>query len=125
MPFVKIHITNSIPSDILTVLASDIRTALVEVLQIEKTVGQVMVYQTPKEFRSAHISRDINFIFIEILMYPGRSAEMKKNLMEKINCLVHNSLGVAPRNINCCIIELPPENWCGGVPHRYIEGLSR
>jgi len=123
MPFVKIHIANSIQPDIITSLARDVRTILVEVLKIEETVGQVMVYQTLIEFRSAHISRDINFAFIEITMYPGRSVEIKKKLMEKVNLLVHITLGVSQSDINCCIIELPPENWCGGVSHQYIEEL--
>lgn len=94
------------------------------VLEIEETVGQVMVCQTPIESKSANISREINFVFIEITMYPGRSVEMKQKLMGKINRLVHNSLGVDQRDINCCIIELPKENWCGGVSHKYIEELS-
>ncbi|MDQ7094803.1 tautomerase family protein [Desulfosporosinus sp. PR] len=125
MPFVKIHLADSIPPDIINSFACDVRTSLVEALQIEETVGQVMVYQTPKEFRSAHISRNVNFVFIEIFMYCGRTAEMKKSLMEKINRLAHNSLGVNPKDINCCIIELPPENCCGGVMHKYIEGLAK
>lgn len=125
MPFVKIHLSDSAQPDIIASLAADVRAALVEVLQIEEIIGQVMVYQTPKELRSAHISRDLNFVSIEIFMYQGRSAEMKKCLMEKINCLVHNALGVDYRDINCCIVELLPENCCGGVPHRYIETLSQ
>ena len=125
MPFVKIHISNSIQLDIINSLARDVRVTLVEVLEIEESVGQVIVYQTPKEFRSAHISRDINFVLIEIIMYQGRSVEMKKKLMGKVNLSVHNSLGVDQKDINCCIIELPPENWCGGVSHKYIEELSK
>jgi len=57
-------------------------------------------------------------------MYPGRSIEIKKRLMERVNFLVHNYLGVDGRDINCCIIEVPPENWGGGVSHKYINELS-
>jgi len=120
VPFVKIHISDSIRSDIITILARDVKAILVEVLMIEETIGQVMVYQTPVECRCTHSSRDINFVFTEITMYPGRTAEMKKKLMERVNLLVHSYLDVDQRDINGCIIEVPAENWSGGVTHKYI-----
>ena len=124
MPFVKIHVSLSTQPDIFALLVQDVRVALVDVLEIEDTIGQVMVYQTPVVCRSTHSSRDINFVFIEITMYPGRNAQMKKKLMERVNFLVHSHLGVEQKDINCCIIEVPAENWSGGVSHKYREELS-
>ena len=124
MPFVKIHVSSVIQPDISVSLVRDVRVTLVDALQVEATIGQVMLYQTPVECRSTHLGRDINFVFIEIIMYPGRSIEMKKKLMERVNFLVHTYLGVDGRDINCCIIEVPSENWGGGVSHKYINELS-
>ena len=124
MPFVKIHVSLSIQPDVIVLLVRDVRAALVDVLEIEESIGQVMAYQTPVECRSAHLSHDINFVFIEITLYPGRSAEVKKKLMERVNLLVHSYLGVDQKDINCCILEVPAGNWSGGVSHKYIEELS-
>jgi len=124
MPFVKIHVSSVIQQNISVSLVRDVRVTLVDALQVEETIGQVMLYQTPVECRCTHSSRDINFAFIEIIMYPGRSVEIKKRLMERVNFLVHNYLGIDERDINCCIIEVPSENWSGGVSHKCINELS-
>lgn len=124
MPFVKIHMSSAIQPEVCKSLVSDIRTTLVEVLQIEESIGQVMLYQTPIQHRSTLESRNVNFVFSEIIMYPGRKIEMKKELMEKINNLIQDYTGVQTRDINCCIIEVPPENWSGGISHKYITDVS-
>ncbi len=120
MPFVKIHMSSLIQTNKIKALVSDIRKATVEILQIEETIGQVMLYQTPIQNREAHYSRDINFVYTEIIMYPGRASEIKKRLMEKINELIINYTGVSAKDINCCIVEIPPENWSGGILHPFI-----
>ena len=110
MPFVKIHMTSTIQPDVIGLLVQDVRTTLVEILQLEENIGQVMVYLTPAQCRSTHHSRDLNFVFIEIIMYPGRDSVMKKKLMEKISILIQDHTGANIRDINCCIIEVSPEN---------------
>ena len=51
MPFVQIHTSSAIQPDVSELLVRDVRTALVEVLQIEETIGQVMLYQAPAQCR--------------------------------------------------------------------------
>ena len=70
MPFVKIHVSSAVQPDISVSLTRDVRVALVDVLEIEETIGQVMVYQIPVACRRAHSSRDINFGFMILLQKP-------------------------------------------------------
>lgn len=118
MPFVQIHTSSSIQPDVSELLVRDVRIALVEVLELEETIGQVMLYQTSAQSRSTHHSRDLNFVFIEIIMFPGRDSVIKNKLIEKINTLIQDYTGTNIRDINCCIIEVSMENWSGGISHK-------
>jgi len=123
MPQVKIHMSQETKTNEL-LLAREIREVLVKVLGIKDNIGQVMIYKTPIEFRSTHESRDINFVFVEITMYPGRSREIKKILLEQICLLIKKHTNVDLSDINCCIMEIAPENYYGGVSHNYKEELK-
>lgn len=117
MPIVKIHISSTILPFQKPILVKEVRRSLSEILGIDEKIGQVILYETLPQFRSAHESRSSNFAFIEISMYSGRSAEIKKTLMKRINILVSKYLEIDEKDINCCIIEIPKENWCGGLSH--------
>lgn len=112
---VKIHI----PSTILTfqkpILVKEVRKSLVELLNIDEQIGQVILYETLPQFRSAHESRGSSFVYVEITMHTGRSPEVKKELMQRICSLISKYIETEIKDINCCIIEIPPENWYGGI----------
>lgn len=114
MPQVKVHMSQETKVDE-PVLAQEIRKALIEVLGIKENIGQVMIYKTPVEFRSAHESRDQNFVFVEINMYPGRSREMKETLLKRICSLFNEHANVDLSDVICCIFEVEPENYYGGL----------
>ncbi len=54
---------------------------------------------------------------------PLRHRELKQRLMAGIVSLIHELLGIDPREINCCIYEVASENYYG-VSHSYIEELK-
>ena len=114
MPQVKVHMSQETKANE-QMLAREIRKALVEVLGIKKNIGQVMIYKTPAEFRSAHESRDQNFVFVEINMYPGRSREMKETLLKRICSLINKHASIDLSDVVCCVIEAGPENYYGGL----------
>lgn len=123
MPFVMIHMSSDTNTYDKSLLAKEVREAVVSELKISKHIGQVMLYETPRKNRSIHESRNIDFVFVEIIIYSGRSAEMKQGLMEKIAALICKHIGVNKEDINCCIVEVPKENWYGGVSHKYIKDI--
>ncbi len=117
MPIVKIHISSTVLPFQKPILVKEIRKALVEVLKIDERIGQVILYESLPQLRSAHESRSSSFVLIEVSMYPGRSPELKKDLMKKICSLTSRYLEVEEKDINCCILEISQENWYGGITH--------
>lgn len=115
MPTVKIHISSTILPFQKPILVKEIRKALVEILNIDEHVGQVILYEAHPQLRSAHESRSSNFVYVEITMYPGRTSDVKKSLLEKVSSLVSKYVEIELKDINCCIIEIPKENWYGGI----------
>jgi len=124
MPLIKLHMSADIHISDPKLLITEIREAIVQVLGIPENIGQVILYDTPRDYRCIHEGRNIDFVFVEIIMYPGRSTQIKKALMERITALVQKHTGVERPDINCFINEISADNWFSGTSHRYIEGLS-
>jgi phenylpyruvate tautomerase PptA (4-oxalocrotonate tautomerase family) len=125
MPQVIIHACSSISSEDKAQLVRSIRESIPQLLNVAEHIGQVMLYETPEENRSTHSTRDRRFIFVEVIMYPGRTKEMKLNFLENLILLINRYTGVDAGDINCVIHEIPPENYFGGVSHKYIEELKK
>lgn len=115
MPIAKIHISSTLLPFQKPILVKEVRKSMVELLNIDERIGQVILYEALPQLRSTHESRSSNFVYIEITMYPGRSPELKKSLMEKICAQVSKYVEIDAKDINCCIIEIPKENWYGGI----------
>lgn len=125
MPQVIIHACSSISSEDKAQLVRSIRESIPQLLNVAEHIGQVMLYETPEENRSTHSTRDRRFIFVEVIMYPGRTKEMKLNFLQNLILLINRYTGVDAGDINCVIHEILPENYFGGVSHKYIEELKK
>jgi phenylpyruvate tautomerase PptA (4-oxalocrotonate tautomerase family) len=124
MPQVIIHAPSSIRPQDKALLVQSIRESIPRLLKMAEHIGQVMLYEIPKENRSTHPTRDQRFIFVEVSMYPGRTAEMKLQFLQHLVLLINRYTGVDAKDVNCVIHEIPPENYYGGVSHEYIEALK-
>ena len=124
MPQVIIHASSSIRPQDKALLVQGIRESIPRLLNVAEHIGQVMLYEIPEENRSTHSTRDRRFIFVEVSMYPGRTAEMKLQFLQNLVFLINRYTGVDARDVNCVIHEIPPENYYGGVSHKYIEELK-
>ena len=51
------------------------------------------------------------YTIIEIMMMTGRSTAAKKQLIRLLFERIEQQLGIAPNDLEMCIIESPPENW--------------
>jgi len=107
MPTVKIHISSTVLPFQKPILVKEVRKSMAELLGIDERISQVILYENE--------SRSINFVYIEITMYPGRSNEAKKLLLQRICNDVSKYAEIDIRDINCCIIEVPPENCYEGT----------
>ena len=123
MPQVKIHISNSIDYESKSKLVNKIREILPTVLNIDKKIGQVMLYET--RYRSNHESRNKNFVFIEVTMYTGRNYALKQKLADTIISEISDFTGTNQKDINLIFYEINPDNYFGGTTHKYIDNLKQ
>lgn len=123
MPFFKIHLSDEISQENLTLLAQEVRETMVEVLKIDPAHGHVVVYTSPRTQRSVHESRSKDFVFVEMLMFSGRTNEMKETLFKALNKVIESHTGVDNKDILFNIIESDKKNWAarGGVPLSKID----
>lgn len=115
MPLLKVHICSTEAPANKALLVKTLREIMVEKLQIDEKIGQVILYETQPQHRAIHIDRSNNFVFLEVLMYPGRSAEIKEVFMKGLIEEVSKILKIDNKNINCCLIEVKQDNWFGGI----------
>ena len=122
MPLVKLHLSTHCLCN-RKALAGEVRLALVDVLGIAPDHGHVILYESPSHFRSTHESRSVDFIFVEILMFTGRTDEMKQLLFKRLNDVIHVRTGVPERDILFVITEADRSNWAarGGVPISQLD----
>lgn len=99
-------------------MCTKIRNCLVEVLGISEDHGHVAAYESKESHRCVHESRNKNFVFVEILMFAGRTDEMKENLFRKMSNIVSKHTGANENDIILNIIDTDRNNWAarGGVP---------
>lgn len=121
MPLIKVHICSGEAPAAMPLLAKRLREVMVETLQIDEKIGQVLLYDTPPQHRVIHPARSNRFVFAEVLLYPGRTQEMKAAFMCALVEEIHKILKVDISDINCCLIEVPKENWYGGISHAFIK----
>lgn len=123
MPFVKIHVSSEIVPSVRQSVANDVREAVVEVLGIGREHSHVVVYDSSPSSRSVHESRDNSFIFVEILMFSGRTDEMKEHLFAKICQVICKDTGTDGSDILMNVIDTDRSNWAGrgGIPMSKIN----
>lgn len=96
-------------------LAEEVRQVVLNVLEIDQTNGQVIIYEAPMYDRSNHESEKLNFVFVEITMFAGRTRETKQLLVRKIVEKIEKIEGVSKEEINCAIHEIESENYISGL----------
>ncbi|MBN1571565.1 MAG: tautomerase family protein [Deltaproteobacteria bacterium] len=123
MPFFKIHLSDEIAEKVSPLFAHEVREVMVETLKIDPTHGHVAVYTTPREKRSVHESRSVDFVFVELLMFSGRTDETKETLFRKLNEVVERHTGVDNKDIIFNVIESDRKDWAGrgGIPMSKIH----
>ena len=123
MPFFKIHLPNETYERVSPLFAREVREAMVETLEIDPTHGHVVVYSAPTNRRSVHESRSADFVFFELLMFSGRTDDVKETLFRKLNEVVERHTGVDNKDIIFNVIESDRKNWAarGGVPLSNVD----
>jgi phenylpyruvate tautomerase PptA (4-oxalocrotonate tautomerase family) len=119
MPQAIIHISETPDQGAKSALVKEVRQAISKVLELEDTIGQVLLYTSPVANRITHAGRDSNFVFVEVFMYPGREPALKNELMDRISMLVNRYMNINPQDIHGVIHEIPKENYFGGIKKQH------
>jgi phenylpyruvate tautomerase PptA (4-oxalocrotonate tautomerase family) len=119
MPQVIIHMSETPDQGSKSALVKEIRQAISKVLDLEITIGQVILYTSPVANRKTHADRDPNFVFVEVFMYPGRKPALKKEMMDRFSMQINRYTGVDPKDIHAVIHEIPKENYFGGIKKQH------
>ena len=111
MPLVRIEMIKGQSSEYKKTLLDCVHEGLMESIGIEDWDRfQRIVEIDPEDFETAPGKTD-NFMIMEITMFPGRSKEQKKALIETITQKLGDRLSVSPTDVFIVINEPPNENW--------------
>ena len=122
MPFAKIEVRRTRPLREVQALIEGVYLAQREALHVPEDDRQIRYVEHKPEHFAVPPGKSENYTFVEILLFPGRSLEAKKNLYTSIVSRF-GSLGIAPEDIFIVLHEPPLDNWGirGGKPASEVD----
>lgn len=122
MPFSKIEVRRPRPEHEVQALIEAVYQAQREALKVPENDRQIRYIEHKPEHFAVPPGKTENYTYVEILLFPGRSLEAKRNLYQGIvNRL--GALGIAPEDVFIVVHEPPLDNWGirGGQPASELE----
>lgn len=123
MPLVKISLQKGWSPEDRQAVLDGVHAALVEAYRIpDHDRHQILHELDPADFEAGRHRRD-RFVVIEIIAFPGRSRDAKKNLYAAIVRNLERSPGIEGDGIQVIVHEPPRENWGirGGRPADEVD----
>ena len=123
MPLVKISLRKGRSPEYKQAILDGVHAALVEAFRIPDLDRNQRLYELDPEhfeFPEKHSDR---FAVVEIVAFPGRSTEAKKNLYAAIVRNLERSPGIPGNDVLIIIYEPPMGNWGirGGKPANEVD----
>ena len=120
MPLVGSEIIKGKIPDYKKKMLNCVHNGLIDALGIEDWDRfQRIVEIDPLDFETSPEKTD-QFTIIELTLFPGRSKQQKKAVIERITSRLNEELSIAPKDIFIVINEPPFENW--GMGGKQKEG---
>jgi len=111
MPLVRVEMRRGKSPAYKKAVLDSIHQGLVAALSIpEWDRFQRITEYDPCDFDIAPEKTDA-FMLIELTLFPGRTKEQKRAVIETITENLHTALGIAPTDVFIVIQEPPLENW--------------
>lgn len=113
MPLVRIEILKGHSRDYKTTLLQSVHDGLVNALSIPDDDRNQRLYELDDYCfeRSPDSGKTDKFTLIELTLFPGRSAKLKKDAISEITRLLGERLQISPPDVFIIINEPPLENW--------------
>jgi phenylpyruvate tautomerase PptA (4-oxalocrotonate tautomerase family) len=108
MPVVRIDITGPKPPAWKRALLSGVRSAVVESLNAADSRVTVRIVETPAEDTDMPTCRTERFTVVEVLMYEGRSHEMKAAASAAIRKRLGHDPGIEPSEVSVYFRDATP-----------------
>jgi phenylpyruvate tautomerase PptA (4-oxalocrotonate tautomerase family) len=116
MPIARIEVRRNRSAEQVQAFIEAVYQAQREALKVPDWDRQIRYVEHKPECFAAPPNKSENFTFVEMLLFPGRSLEAKRNLYQSI-VRRFGELGVAPDDILIVLQEPPLENWgLRGIP---------
>jgi phenylpyruvate tautomerase PptA (4-oxalocrotonate tautomerase family) len=122
MPVAKIEVRRARPEHEVHALMEAVYQAQREALLVPEDDRQIRYVEHKPERCSVPPDKSENYIFVEILLCPGRSLEAKRKLYASI-VRRFAELGISPNDVFIVLQEPPMENWGirGGQPASDVD----
>ncbi len=111
MPIVRVDLIKGKTPEYKKALLDCIHEGLLEAIGIEDWDRFQRIIEIDKEDFEIPSGKTENFTIIEITLFPGRTKEQKKNLIERITEKLGERLEIIPTDVFIIINEPPLENW--------------
>lgn len=111
MPLVKIEIQKGFTPEYKKTVLDCVHEGLVQALNIEDDDRFQRLYELESENFETSSEKTKHFTLIEITMFPGRTKEQKKAVIECVSNNLHKKLNIELKDIFIILIEPPLENW--------------
>ncbi len=122
MPISRIEILKGKSDEYKKTLFDVVHKALVDCIKKPDADRRQIIYEH-ESINFEKVGKSDDFVFIEILLIKGRSAEAKKKLFAQIVTELHQKLSIPKDDITILLNEQAPENWGirGGKPASEFE----
>jgi phenylpyruvate tautomerase PptA (4-oxalocrotonate tautomerase family) len=108
MPIVRIDITGPKPSSYKAALLAGARTAVTGALGVADERVTVRVVETPADCVHVPPCRTQRFTVVEILLYEGRTEELKRGLVSAIRERFAEDPGIEPCEVSVFVNDASP-----------------
>ena len=111
MPLVKVEIIKGKTAEYKKILLQSIHDALVAALQIEDDDRYQRLYELDADCFERRAAKTDRFTLIELTLFPGRSKEIKRQLIKETARLLFERLEIQASDIMMIMHEPPLDNW--------------
>ena len=111
MPLVRIEIIKGKSASFKKELLECVHAGLVEALSIEDWDRFQRIVEIDKEYFETSPDKSDSFTIIELTLFPGRTKEQKRTVIECITDRLHKNLASPKEDVFIIIHEPPLENW--------------
>ncbi|WP_343584935.1 tautomerase family protein [Herbaspirillum sp.] len=122
MPFAKIEVRRSRPEHEIQALIEAVYQAQRIALKVPENDRQIRYIEHKKEHFAVPPDKTENYTYVEILFFPGRTLEAKRQLYKEI-VRRFGEIGIEANDVFIVLNEPPLDNWGirGGQPASEVD----